>query len=173
MLEVPDARGRFFNEIVIVRDQEYRPWIFLYGDIQGVNGFEVEVIGGFVEHQNIRFLQHEFAERRRAASPRRARPFASIHLRAEQTSVRADRAVLRSRPADRIAAASRARSCRVEWMRDGPARNNRRPLRGPIRLNRVDGERFVLSLRRVDDQRSNHRGLSDAVAAHEGNLFAA
>src|SRR5258708_35777318 len=64
MLEVPDARGRFFNEIVIVRDQEYRPWIFLYGDIQGVNSFEVEVIGGFVEHQNIRFLQHEFAEKK-------------------------------------------------------------------------------------------------------------
>ena len=59
---MPDARGDLFNQIVIVRDQKHRRLRPLQRDVQRVDGFEVKVIGGLVQHQHVGLLQHEFAE---------------------------------------------------------------------------------------------------------------
>ena len=58
----PDTRGRFFQQIVIVRDQEQRTRIFLQRDVESVDGFEIEVVGGLIEQQDIGLLQHKPAK---------------------------------------------------------------------------------------------------------------
>ena len=61
-LEVPDAGGDFVDQIVIVSDQQHRALVRLQRDVERVDGFEVEVVRRFVEHEHIRLLQHELAE---------------------------------------------------------------------------------------------------------------
>ena len=81
-LEMPDARGHFVDHVVVVGDEQDRAVVFLQRDIQRVDGLEVEVIGGLVEHQEIRLLQHQAAENqaRGFAAGKRARS-ASAHRR--------------------------------------------------------------------------------------------
>ncbi len=62
VFEIPDARGDFVDHVVVVRDEQHGAIVFLQRDIQRVDGFEVEVVRGLVEHQNIRLLQHQPAE---------------------------------------------------------------------------------------------------------------
>ena len=81
-LEMPDARGDFVDDVVVVGYQQDRAFIFLQGDVERVDGFQVQVIGRLVEHQEIRLLQHQAAEdqpRGLAAGKRVA--WASGHLR--------------------------------------------------------------------------------------------
>src|SRR5271165_612789 len=60
--KVPDARGNFVENIFVVSDQQNCAFVFLQSDVEGVDGFEVEVVGGLVEHQQIGFLNHQAAE---------------------------------------------------------------------------------------------------------------
>src|SRR5882757_3962553 len=62
LVEVPDAGGYFVDYVVIVGHKENGAVVALERDVQGVDGFEVQMVGGFVEDQEIRFLQHQFAE---------------------------------------------------------------------------------------------------------------
>src|SRR5437899_12269319 len=62
-LEVSNSSGDFIDEGLIMRDQEDRSPITLQGDVERVDGFEIQMVGGFVEHQDVRFLQHKFAEK--------------------------------------------------------------------------------------------------------------
>src|ERR1017187_5724384 len=62
MVEVPDTGGDFVDQIVIVGDQKDGALVFLEGEVEGVDGLEIEVIGGFVEHQEVGLLEHEAAE---------------------------------------------------------------------------------------------------------------
>ena len=61
-VEVPDACGDFVDDVVVVGDEEHGAVIFLQREIEGVDGFEVQVIGGLVEHEHVGLLQHQAAE---------------------------------------------------------------------------------------------------------------
>src|SRR5208282_2913248 len=63
VLEVPDPGGNFVDQVMIVGDQKNRPLIALQRNIQSINRFQVEVVRGLVEHQHVRLLQHQFAEK--------------------------------------------------------------------------------------------------------------
>ena len=54
VLKVPDPGGDFVDQIVIVRDQQDCSLIALQCDVQRVDGFEVQVVGRFVQHQHVR-----------------------------------------------------------------------------------------------------------------------
>src|ERR1051326_4696775 len=69
-LEVPNARRHFVNQILVMRDQQNRSLIALQSNVQRVDRFQVQVVGGFIQHQDVRFLQHQLAEQQ-------ARGFAS------------------------------------------------------------------------------------------------
>ena len=56
--EVPDAGCDFVDQIVIVAYQEDRPLISLQGNVQRIDGFEIEVVRGFIEHEYVWLLQH-------------------------------------------------------------------------------------------------------------------
>src|SRR5215831_21046544 len=58
----PDASRGLFQQIVIVRHQKQRSLVFLQGDIQRVNGFEIEMVRWLVKNQDVWLLQHETAE---------------------------------------------------------------------------------------------------------------
>src|SRR6185437_12306874 len=61
-VEVPDAGCHFINEVMIVGYQQHRALISLQSNVECVDGFEVQVVRGFVQHQNVWLLQHELAE---------------------------------------------------------------------------------------------------------------
>ena len=61
-LEMPDTGGYFVDYVVVVGYQEDSAVVTLQADVEGVDGFEIEVVGGLVENQEIGFLQHEAAE---------------------------------------------------------------------------------------------------------------
>ena len=62
IVKVPDARGHFIDQIVVMRHQEHRALIALQRDVERVDGFKIKVVGGFVQHQHVGLLQHELAE---------------------------------------------------------------------------------------------------------------
>ena len=62
LLEVPDARGYFVDHVVIVSHQQHRAFITLQRDVESVDRFQIQVVSGFVQHQEIRLLQHQTAE---------------------------------------------------------------------------------------------------------------
>src|ERR1039457_6863944 len=62
MIEVPDAGSHFVDQVVIVGDQQHRALVLLEREVEGVDGLQIEVIGGFVEHQEIGLLEHQAAE---------------------------------------------------------------------------------------------------------------
>src|ERR1035437_997845 len=62
VVEVPDAGGDFVDQIVIVGDQDHRALVLLEREVEGVDGLEIEMIGGLVEHQEVGLLEHQAAE---------------------------------------------------------------------------------------------------------------
>src|SRR5271165_1140898 len=62
LVEVPDACCNFVDEVVIVGDEQHRAFILLKRDIEGIDGFEVEMVRRLVEDQDIWLLKHELAE---------------------------------------------------------------------------------------------------------------
>ena len=62
VLEMPDPRGHFLYQVMIVRHQQHGARLLLKGKVEGVNRFQVQVIRRFVKHQEIRLLKHEPAE---------------------------------------------------------------------------------------------------------------
>ena len=67
----PDSGGRFFEQVVIVGDEEERSFEFLQREVEGVDGFEVEVVGGLVEDQDVGLLQHHATEEEARGFPAR------------------------------------------------------------------------------------------------------
>src|SRR6185369_13913556 len=55
VVEIPNASGDFIHNAVIVRDQQHGLVVLLQSDVQGVDGFEVQVVGGLIQQQNIGF----------------------------------------------------------------------------------------------------------------------
>ena len=60
--EVPDAGAGLFDEVLVVGDEEDGAFVLLDGLVEGVDALEVEVIGGFVEDEDVGLLQHDLAE---------------------------------------------------------------------------------------------------------------
>src|SRR5437868_12149908 len=58
-IEAPDTRGDFFDQIVIMADQQDRAIVLLQRDVQGVDRFEIQVIRRVIEDQHVRLLEHE------------------------------------------------------------------------------------------------------------------
>ena len=124
-VEVPDSGGDFFQQIVIVRDQEQRSLVLLQRDIQRVDGFQIEVVGRLVEHQHVRFLQHQLAEDQPRGLAARQR-FGRLHSLVAHEQHLAEQAAqfFGARRGIDTAAASRERSDRAESSRGDPARRN-------------------------------------------------
>src|SRR5207302_1391727 len=77
-IEVPDARGDFLDEVMVVRDQEHGPFIALESDVQCVDGFQVQVFVGSSKTRTLGFCSISLQKSRRAASPPES---ASVGLR--------------------------------------------------------------------------------------------
>ena len=52
----------FVDQVVVVGDEQDRALVALQGDVERVDGFEVEVVGGLVEDQDVGLGEHELAE---------------------------------------------------------------------------------------------------------------
>ena len=61
-LEVPDAGGDLVDEVEVVGDEEDGAFVLLQREVEGVDGFEVEMVGRLVEDEDVGLLQHELAE---------------------------------------------------------------------------------------------------------------
>ena len=48
LVEVPEAGGYLVDEVVVAGDYRDRSLIALEGDVEGIDGFEVEAVGGLV-----------------------------------------------------------------------------------------------------------------------------
>ena len=70
---------------MIVSYQEQGAGIPLQRDVEGIDGFQVQMVGGLVQNQEVGFLQHQAAENdsRRFTSGKDLRPFERI-VAAEQ-----------------------------------------------------------------------------------------
>src|SRR5438105_920427 len=62
VVKVPYSGGDFIDQVVIVGHQQGSTLVALQGNVQRVDGFQVKVVRGFIEHEEVGFLQHEFAE---------------------------------------------------------------------------------------------------------------
>ncbi len=60
--EVPKSRGDFVDQIVIVRHQQHRSLVALKRDIERVDGFEIEVVGGLIEDEDVGLGENQLAE---------------------------------------------------------------------------------------------------------------
>src|SRR5579859_2446800 len=56
IFEMPDPRSDFVDDVIVVCYQQDSPFICLQGNVEGIDGLQVQVIGGFVEHHEIRLL---------------------------------------------------------------------------------------------------------------------
>src|SRR5262249_28378404 len=62
VLEVPDSRSYFIDYVVIVSYEQQSTRITLKRDIEGVNRFQIEMVGWLVQYQEVGLLQHQSAE---------------------------------------------------------------------------------------------------------------
>src|SRR5437868_14352747 len=62
VLEDPQPRGDFIDQVVIVGDQQHRALVFLQRDVERIDGFEIEMIRWLIEDQKVRLSQDELAE---------------------------------------------------------------------------------------------------------------
>src|SRR5258708_2170223 len=61
-LEVPYPGRNFINQILVMRDQQYRSGVALQRNVEGVDRFEIQMVGRLVEHEQVRLLKHQFAK---------------------------------------------------------------------------------------------------------------
>src|SRR5258708_906047 len=61
-LEVPYSGRDFIYQILVMRDQQYCSGIALQRNVEGVDRFEIQMVGRLVEHEQVRLLQHQFAK---------------------------------------------------------------------------------------------------------------
>src|SRR5947208_375023 len=62
MLEVPDSGGHLVDHIMIVSHQQQGAGIPLQRDVEGIDGFQIQMVGRLVQNQEVGFLQHQAAE---------------------------------------------------------------------------------------------------------------
>ena len=137
VVEDPQPRCHFVDQVVIVRDQQHRALVALQRDVERVDGFEVEVVGRLVEDENVGLGEDEFAEGepRLLAARERLRRLGAFFA-ARRASGRECRECLRRARRDSTGAANRPRSGRARWSRRRPAESSRPAPRGPRRPSR-------------------------------------
>ena len=119
-------------QVFVVGDEEDGAFVLLDGLVEGVDGFEVEVVGGFVEDEDVGLLQHDLAEEQPGGFASGERVGLLQALFALEEHLAEDAAdVFLGGSRDRTDAASRRRSCPGGWSRCGPGRSSRWRLRGP------------------------------------------
>ena len=69
LLEVPDARADFVDQVLVVRHQQHRAFVLLERDVERVDRFEIQVVRRLVQHQEFGFCSISLQNSRRAASP--------------------------------------------------------------------------------------------------------
>ena len=69
-----DRRDRAVEEIAVVRDEQHRAGIVVDHLFQQIERFEIEIVGRFVEHQQVRGFGERARERRAARARRRTAP---------------------------------------------------------------------------------------------------
>jgi len=69
VVEDPHARGDFVDQVVVVRHQQHRALVSLQRNVQRIDRFEVEVVGGLVEDQNVGLVRISLQNASRACSP--------------------------------------------------------------------------------------------------------
>ena len=62
VFELPDPRSNFFQKVLVMGDQENGALVTLERNIQGVDGFEIEVVRRLIEQEHVWLLQHDPAE---------------------------------------------------------------------------------------------------------------
>src|SRR6266568_5850197 len=98
VVEMPDARSNFVDDVVVVRDELYRAIIALQRNVECVDGFKIEMVRRLVEHEEIGLLQHQSAENqaRGFATGEGCRGFHSIFAAEKHLSHQAAKFLLRS-----------------------------------------------------------------------------
>ena len=155
------------------------PSILLQRDIQRVDRFQIEVVGGLVEHQHVGLLQHQPAEN--AAAPLRRPESASVGFSASSPlkSIWPEQAaqfLLR-----RLGSNWCSHSIAVDALLDGFGVVLREVTDGHFvapatrcrRRSGIAGLDRSMKPGAIANQRLQQRGLAGAVAAHERDLFAA
>ena len=175
--EIPDARGDFVDHVVVVRDEQNGAIVFLQRDIQRVDGLEVKVVRGLVEHENIGLLQHQLAENdsRGFAAGKRFRRLQRVVAAEKHLAEQAAQLLLRRhrielvQPLDHRGAFDDG----VRMILREIADERVVPPRDRAAINRELLLGIVNVARRVADQRFQQRGLPRPVAAGERDFFAA
>ncbi len=173
-LEVPDACTDLFDEVLIVRDEEDGAFVLLQRGIERHDAFEVQVVRRFVEHQDVRLLQHQLAEEKaRGLSTGKGLGLLQTLLTAEEH--------LSEQPANvffrglGVKAVQPFRCGRALGDRCGVVLREVADLRlvSPLHLAGVDVGLVGLIKSGVGEQRLEHCGLALSVAADKHNLIAA
>ena len=152
------------------------PSIFLQRDIQRVDRFQIQVVRRFVQHQNVRLLQHQPAENqpRLLRRPKALRRLLAP-LRLETASARGCRESPRVRRRINRCSQSTTVSPVLDRRAYDPARSSRSAPRGPSSPSAI--EREILVLEPSDNSAIaaalQQRRFARAVAADEADLFAA
>src|SRR5450755_1572295 len=177
--EVPDAGSDFIEDVFVVSYEQNSAFVFLQGDVQSVDGFQVQVIGGLVQHQEIRLLYHQPAENQTGAFAARECDgrFQSVlttekHLAEEAANFFLSRLRLKlSEPLERSDALG---------LVDGVAKVLREvadsDFMAPNHVAGIDGKcpfGIADELPGIANQGFQHGALPGSVAAGEGDFFTA
>ena len=172
--EVPDAGAGFFDQVLVVGDEEDGAFVLLDGLVEGVDALEVEVVRGFVEDEDVGLLQHDLAEEQTGG-------FASGECVGLLEAFFAVEEHLAEDAADVFLG-----GLRVELVE--PVAGRHAELDGalvvlgevadldlvaPFDGAGVDGDVLLFDAGAVGEQRFEERGLALAVAADEDDLVAA
>ena len=81
--DLHDPRGQFGHEPAVVRHEENRAGVVLQAVDERADGFQVEVVGGLVQHQHVRPLHDEQREdeARGLAAGEQSDPFEHVFAR--------------------------------------------------------------------------------------------
>src|ERR1700738_787022 len=63
VLEVPQTRRHFINQVVIVRYQQHRALVTLQRDVERVDRFQIEMVRRLIKDEDVGLGENELAER--------------------------------------------------------------------------------------------------------------
>src|SRR5215467_7805045 len=177
VLEIPDSSGHFIDHIVIVSYEEQGARITLKRDIEGVDRFQIEMVGWFVQYQEVGLLQHQPAENdsRRFAAGEGLRRFERILAAEEHLAEQSSQFLLR-----------RTWIEAMEPFDDADAGWDRVPMillevsdadfMAPGHLPGIDRKRLIPSIDetgRISNQRFQKRGFAGAISSDQSDLLSA
>ena len=177
VVEIPDSRGYLIDHVVIVSYEQQGARITLKRDIEGVDRFQIEMVGWFVQYKEIGFLQHQLAENdsRRFASGESLRRFERILAAEEHLAEQSPQCLLRRtwieavEPFDDADAALDRVSMILLEVSDAN-------LMAPDHLPGIDWKRLIPAIdetRRISNQGFQQRGFASAISSDQSDLLSA